>query len=263
MPRGKLGSTVDVRLPFDLVELRTVDSTNSLARRWLERRAEEGDTLVPVSEVLFWSQEQTAGRGRQGRDWVSPPASGIYLTLVRELEDPSHLDRLPVSVAVGLAESLRRLGAPVGIKWPNDLLAAGRKLGGILIETVGSARRRSVAIIGFGINHSHTVSQLPTADAISLRQLLDPLPAIEEVVLGLVRGVRAELSALADREATVRRYAELSVHRRGDPIRCRVGDRDISGRFDGFDSHGFLCLESNGVVRRVNSGEIIGGRERN
>jgi BirA family biotin operon repressor/biotin-[acetyl-CoA-carboxylase] ligase len=97
---------------------------------------------------------QTAGRGSRGRSWHSPPGANLYLSLFARLPLPAaRLAGLSLAIGVGVAETLHALGAPeVGLKWPNDLLARGRKLGGILIELASSRTARCEAVIGIGIN---------------------------------------------------------------------------------------------------------------
>jgi BirA family biotin operon repressor/biotin-[acetyl-CoA-carboxylase] ligase len=97
---------------------------------------------------------QTAGRGRQGRIWHSPPGANLYLSLFARLPLPAaQLGGLSLVIGIGVAETLRDLGAvEVGLKWPNDLLARGRKLGGILIEIASSRGGHCEVVIGIGTN---------------------------------------------------------------------------------------------------------------
>lgn len=259
--RARLLSAVGAELPPNLVALRSVDSTNSLAKRLVEGGFRGDSNSGSFPEILIWAGEQTAGRGRLGREWVSLPDRGIYLSLMRELAQPGHLERLPIVVAVGLAQSLRQLGVPVGLKWPNDLIAEGCKLGGILIETIARGRDTPLVIIGMGINHGHSSGELPTPESIALRQMLVELPPLDEVVVRLIQGVRTELDRIGDPGRTARLYAELSVHRPGDRIRCQMGLTTIDGAFRGFDSRGFLELEIGDHVRTISSGEIIASVE--
>ena len=246
-----IGARPGIRIANVIVAER-VDSTNTLARRLVD---EVGGGGGAVPEVIIVALEQTAGRGRQGRDWVSRRGLGVYVTLIMAVGEAG-LQTLPLLVGIGLARALRRLGCAVRLKWPNDLQVDGRKLGGILIESISRADS-TVAIVGFGVNHGHQRGELPTAAATSLRQLLAPLPPLPAVIAELVDGVLAETARGGDLEYTLGAYRELSVHRPGDPLRCRVAHEDLQGVFLGFDQRGFLRLAVDGGERRVASGEIV------
>ena len=131
---------VATRLPGFAVEvLPTIDSTNSE----LMRRAHTG-----VAEpVLLVAAEQTAGRGRRGRGWVSEPGASLIFSLGLPL-NPADWSGLSLAVGVSLAESL---DPAVRLKWPNDLWWEDRKLGGILVETANVGSQR-YAILGIGLN---------------------------------------------------------------------------------------------------------------
>ncbi|MCC5874111.1 MAG: biotin--[acetyl-CoA-carboxylase] ligase [Gammaproteobacteria bacterium] len=142
------GDDLDTRIPGrkpDIQVFGIVGSTNDLARA----RVEAGGS----SPAAILAEAQTAGRGRRGRAWTSPVAANIYLSQVEALDGGLEgAAGLSLAVGVAVADALEAVAAvPIALKWPNDLLARGRKLGGILVElvTVGSA---SHAILGIGIN---------------------------------------------------------------------------------------------------------------
>ncbi len=122
------------------------DSTNSWAKSSAKQK---GGTDI------FLAEQQTAGRGRMGRQWASPMAANIYLSLRRRFNKglPA-LSGLSLVVGIILAKSLRSQGFPgIGLKWPNDIVATGnRKCGGILIEVSGEANAEISAVIGIGLN---------------------------------------------------------------------------------------------------------------
>jgi BirA family biotin operon repressor/biotin-[acetyl-CoA-carboxylase] ligase len=143
------------------ITVRTVASTGSTNADLLA--AAQADALT--GPTLLAAQMQTAGRGRAGRVWHSAPDAALTFSLAWKFNGPlQHLAGLPLAVGVTLATALAALGQPVQLKWPNDLLVDGAKLGGILIETTGvkqparygqSAESESVAnwaIIGIGLN---------------------------------------------------------------------------------------------------------------
>src|SRR5262245_2998906 len=106
----------------------------------------------PAAPVLLVAGEQTAGRGRRGRRWHSAPGAGLTFSLSRRVRRPAReLAALSLVTGVAVARALRGLGVPVELKWPNDLVAGGAKLGGILVET-RAAGRDTLAVFGIGIN---------------------------------------------------------------------------------------------------------------
>lgn len=124
-----------------------VGSTNDLAWDWVARGAPEGAVVV--------ARGQDAGRGRDGRGWVSPAGAGLWLSIVLRpgLSHPA-AGMLPLSLGFGLAVALRRLGLNASVKWPNDILLNGRKVAGVLVEAQVGGRSGSVdvAVAGIGLN---------------------------------------------------------------------------------------------------------------
>lgn len=243
--------------------LRTVGSTNALARRIADEYAEEGIDLRPALLVAF---EQTAGRGRQGRTWSSPPGAGAYVTLLWPLPGPEVLPNLPLVVPVALAAALDRhlpAARPAGIKWPNDLLVGGRKIGGVLIDglAAGEGGGAGVALIGFGVNRAQVADELAglggAVPATSLAVEAPPAPPAARLVWDLVTAVAEGLADAGDRRRAVAAYARRSVHRPGDPVRCRTAEETLEGRFRGFDERGFLRLELTRAATGRRSGEEV------
>ena len=116
--------------------------------------------------AVFVAERQSAGQGRRGRRWISPPGAGIACSLSRRFaRAPSGMAGLSLAVGVALAEGLHALGYPqVRLKWPNDLLVEGRKLGGILVN-LRAEGEACTAVIGFGIN-----VRIPAEDAAAIDQ---------------------------------------------------------------------------------------------
>lgn len=128
------------------VQVEVVAETGSTNADLLARAA----TLA--QPVLLVAENQTAGRGRAGRSWLSAPGHSLTFSLAWKFESgPQALSGLPLAVGVALAETLGRLGVQVRLKWPNDLLKDGDKLAGILIETAPAPQGIWV-VIGIGLN---------------------------------------------------------------------------------------------------------------
>lgn len=251
------------RPPDDLVDnllvLERVGSTNGLARRIVHDYASQELT---VPRFLLVAGEQLEGRGRQGRSWASPPQGGVYATFVTHRRDRIQCVRLPLQVAVGLADVLDEVLSPGAcrLKWPNDLVTETGKLGGILIETIPAPEEGPiVALIGIGVNRGSEDGSAPAAGATSLWRELDrEPPPLGELTWKLVAAVdRRIYGEVAEEDGLVERYRELSVHERGQSLTCRLGGEVVEGTFRGFDERGFLRLEQEGRVRTVAAGEVL------
>ncbi len=129
-----------------MVRLDIVDSTNRYAADAARKGAPEG--LVVVAE------EQTAGRGRLGRSWVAPRGAALLCSIVFRPRLPAgELHLVPAVVALAAADAAQDLsGAPVGLKWPNDLVAGQAKVGGVLTEVVASQAEAPALVVGVGVN---------------------------------------------------------------------------------------------------------------
>ena len=249
--------------PSNLVLLDRIDSTNRLAARMVRDYLDE--SLRPPPALLL-SCEQTGGRGRQGRVWVSPRGAGLYASRLLETEVAA-LVSLPLLTVVGLARGLRSwLGDCCRVKWPNDLLVEGHKIGGVLIEVLSRRGGDPLAVVGFSANYGGAEPPVPEATTL-LRELEagkgDPegppreAPSFGRFVWELVRAVEKELEHLGDIPRAVRRYRELTVHAEGDHLTCRLGEDTVEGTFRGFDERGFLLLETGSGVRPVAAGEVV------
>lgn len=213
-----------------------VASTNDVAKGLADDGALEGAAVLAL--------EQTAGRGRLGRLWASP-RGGMYLSVV--LRPPLPTDRwslLGIAVAVGSATGAESLaGAPITLKWPNDLLMDHRKVGGILVEAGPTS-----AVAGIGINAAVPPGTLRPGAA-SLNVELVPL------VCEILRGVEHAMAMLtADAQAVLgqwrRRSATLGRH-----VRV-VGREEVAGIAEDIDADGALLLRTAQGVRRVLAGDV-------
>lgn len=244
----------------NVLVLETVASTNLLARAILHEYVSECEEMPPVL-LLAW--EQTGGRGRLGRSWASPGGRGVYASLARQLEDPAELQALPLLVGVGLCRALDpHLPEPCRLKWPNDLLVGGRKIGGILIETLVRPGECTAAVIGFGVNRDLRGEELPDQRATSLQLAGGDNIGLAELTWELVAGVEREFGHRGDPAYAVESYRAHSVHRPGDRLVCRIGsgtgEQVIEGDFAGFDEQGLLLLDTAGGRQRLSAGEVIG-----
>jgi len=262
----------------NLVVMARVGSTHALARRMVLSCLAESSRVFPCL-VTAW--EQTAGRGRRGNTWASPPGMGIYATWIEPLPPAGAaapgrpgeaLTTLPLLAGIGLARALGRHlpGAACRLKWPNDLVVEGRKLGGILLELVTDPDPDeegvgpAAALLSFGINVLQTAAELPlpTATSVALAAAAlsgaDPVVDLPDLIGSLVTALREELTHLGDTAYAAAAYRSLSAHQPGDVLHCRAGESVATGTFLGFDDRGFLRLrERGGQERLLSAGEIL------
>jgi BirA family biotin operon repressor/biotin-[acetyl-CoA-carboxylase] ligase len=250
MNLDRLRETLDRRpglVVRNRILLESVESTNNLALR-LVRLFLDREALPPRTLVVAW--RQNAGRGRLGRSWVSPPGLGAYLSLIVPMKRPGDVAALPLLVAVGLCRKISEISqSPCRLKWPNDLMVSGRKIGGILIECVSRGSLGSAAVIGIGVNYGASRA-LAEIGGIAMGEVTRQLPCLPEVISELVAAVEDELTHLGDVAYAAARYRELSEHRRGDHLQYRTESGIQSGTFSGLDERGFLVLQgAHGEVR--------------
>ena len=185
-PPAKLGileGPQSLRPQFAIHTFEVLASTNETLWQLVDQGASAGTVAIAA--------QQQAGRGQRGRQWQSHPG-GLYLSLALEPDIPtSESAHLILCSAWGIAQSLHNLGIPVGLKWPNDLVVGGRKLGGILSETRVQNGLITKVIIGVGLNWHNPVPEM----AVNLRTVLQEQSQIESlehlaaiVLRGLVRG---------------------------------------------------------------------------
>ncbi len=169
----------------DVISLDKIESTNDAARRKFDEGASEG--------LAVFAEHQTRGRGRLGREWTSPPRSGLLMSVI--LTPGLKHERLSVlttMAAVAVSEAIQEMASvPAMIRWPNDIMLRGRKLGGILVE--GWANAGSPAfVLGIGLNINLAEEQFPaglrpiaTSLSIETGRTLDRI----EIARGLLRSL--------------------------------------------------------------------------
>jgi BirA family transcriptional regulator, biotin operon repressor / biotin---[acetyl-CoA-carboxylase] ligase len=232
-----------------------VGSTNDVARAWAERGAPDG--------ALVLAEHQTAGRGRSGRSWESPAGLGLWCSLVVRRHARVGTELLPLLVGVGTARGLDAfVGAGLArIKWPNDLIVAERKLGGILCEASWQADH-PVVIAGIGINVYHSPEDFPPelrASAISVAEAAVAPAGRIDLMDAILGGIRPLLARPADRlPAEVAAELERRDALRGRIVEASIGGGDpVTGTALGIAPDGALLLRSqSGALRTVRSGSV-------
>jgi BirA family transcriptional regulator, biotin operon repressor / biotin---[acetyl-CoA-carboxylase] ligase len=214
-----------------------VDSTNTVAMRL----GEEGE---PHGAVVL-AEEQTAGRGRAGRSWISEKSAGIHCTvLLRPPISPAHAPIL--TLVAGLAArdaAAEELGVAPDIRWPNDLLVRGRKFSGILTEMHAEPDRVHYAVVGIGINVNQTKMPGELGEiATSLRIETGKIHSRLELLIRLLRHLdRYYNRFLAEGgEPILRRFAEVSSYFQGKRVRITTATETFTGTTAGLEASGVL-----------------------
>jgi BirA family biotin operon repressor/biotin-[acetyl-CoA-carboxylase] ligase len=232
-----------------LIYLTSTSSTQDVARAEAEAGASEGTAVV--------AEEQTAGRGRFGRQWISPAGKNIYVSLVlRPTVD--QLRRLgiiaPLAVSLAIEETTRL--AP-RIKWPNDVLISGRKVSGMMVEAELSGAEPRYAIVGIGVNVNFEIPpDSEIADiATSMKQELGADVTREAVLAALLNHIEALYTApdpRAGREAWRSRLETL-----GRDVTLTFRGESVTGHAEDVDDAGNLILRfPDGSIRTFEAGEV-------
>jgi BirA family biotin operon repressor/biotin-[acetyl-CoA-carboxylase] ligase len=238
---GASAAELALRLALPHVELLdTVSSTQDVAHQLAAADTPAG--------TLVLANEQTSGRGRHGRQWISNPGAGVWLTLVERPTDPASADVLSLRVGLALARALDQFASPPGrvhLKWPNDVYSAGRKLAGVLAE----ARWRDGAIewvaVGVGIN---VVAPSDEPRAIGLAAGTTRLDVLRAAV-PLLRAAAAMQGHLAESE-----LAEFAAR---DIAAGQGCVQPIVGRVAGIDRTGALLINTGSRIAAVRAGSLV------
>lgn len=227
----------------------------------LARRVREEDAASWPDRSVLLTDDQRDGRGRLGRVWTTPPGASLAVSILLRPVTPAgrplpltSYGWLPLLAGAALAEALRELGLPAGVKWPNDVLIDGRKVSGILSELLPDG---AGAIVGTGINLRQRAEELPTewSTSLALAGLVDPDP--DAVLTAYLRAFTtlylAYLAAGGDAEASgLRAAVTTSCVTLGSLVRVELpGDAELRGIAERIDADGRL------VVRPSGGGEAV------
>lgn len=231
----------------------SVDSTNS----WLMKQAAIG----ALSGTVCLAEQQTNGKGRRGRVWISPYGRNIYLSLLwRFQQAPFELTGLSLAAGIAVLRTLQQIGcSSVGLKWPNDILWQGRKLAGLLLEVTGESTGPSQVVIGVGLNMQMggegdgidqpwvDLASIPDMRLISRNRLVALLlENLVEVILGY-------------QESGLERFIDewnRADLLRGESVVVRSADRIYQGEHLGIDRTGGIRLQIDGEPRVFFAGEV-------
>lgn len=229
-----------------------IDSTNAEALRLIEAGRVAGWTVVTA-------RRQTAGRGRRDRTWSSP-AGNLHASFCIPRDRRDEWRRpwlLGFALSLAIHDTVSALvedGTPVSLKWPNDVLAGGAKISGLLLETSGVL---PFVVAGIGINIASHPADTPYPATHLDRHRGTPIPP--EAVLGqLSAAVPARTEQWLELGfADVRAAVLARGHRPGDAVTVRTGENAHAGTFVDLDADGCLVLDENGTRRRFSTGDVF------
>jgi BirA family transcriptional regulator, biotin operon repressor / biotin---[acetyl-CoA-carboxylase] ligase len=231
----------------------TLPSTNDRAKELAEEGAAHGEVVV--------SETQTAGRGRRGRTWVSPPRRNLYFSVVLRPDlAPMRAAELTLVASLAVCDALRHAGLDAGIKWPNDLLVGGRKIAGILTELAAEPEKVQWVVIGVGVNVNALAEDFPEelrgeATSIAIERG-GPAPRAlfaAACLSGLEEwlDVHAEQGFGAIRDAWRARTVTL-----GREVLVRADGRELAGVAEDIDDQGALLVRTPERVERILAGDV-------
>lgn len=258
--------------------------------RWLGRdvrfSAETGSTNDDVlalaragapAGIVVMADQQSRGRGRQGRTWVSPPGANLYLSfLVRPDAQPGAAPPITLAAGVAVAEAMNEFGAKASIKWPNDILllinnnnnnmemepTVERKVAGILTESVSRGARLEAVVVGIGANLNWRdlpaeLAATATSLALATGTLIDRAAFAEILLERLEHWIDV---LLTDGSAPVVAAWKARAATLGRRVTVSDGNPPESGRARDVDDTGALVVErDDGSIVKIRSGEIIHG----
>jgi BirA family transcriptional regulator, biotin operon repressor / biotin---[acetyl-CoA-carboxylase] ligase len=229
------------------------ESTNSDALMAARSRAPHGS--------VWFADEQTAGRGRGGHLWHSVAGDGLYVSVLLRPEIPAaRLPLLPLAAGLAAAHAIRAVsGAPVDLRWPNDLLIGPRKTGGILVEAKIESETPPHAVVGIGINvHQREFPPDLATPATSLDVAAGTRVSRQALLVALLKSLEREAAGLADPDAANNIPAcieQTSTWARGRRVEVH-GPQACIGVTAGLDENGFLRVQTSAGVVTVRSGGI-------
>jgi len=216
------------------------------------------------SGFVCFAESQTAGKGRRGREWVSPFGCNIYLSILWQFQNgPASISGLSLVVGIAVIRALNECGIDnVGLKWPNDIYWQGKKLAGILIEVSGETSGPCNAVVGLGLNFYLSEEQAKSInqDWVDLSSILadNPVKIRNKLAAVLLNHLMPTIANFE--QDTLEPYlAEWRLYdcMKGQEVNIFMGQKVFTGVVDGIDNNGMLLLANErGEINTFASGEV-------
>ncbi|RLE31730.1 MAG: biotin--[acetyl-CoA-carboxylase] ligase [Acidobacteria bacterium] len=232
-----------------------LDSTHFFARRLMEQVDTED---IPISPTLILAESQSGGIGRAQRTWSSE-SGGLYFNVVWSLADPSCIAQLPMLAAATIHQAVTAVGVKdAAVKWPNDILVHGRKLGGVLIHALHGARLLGTVGVGITTTETPDLSDIPGLAATSLADILGPGDADERSTTLITTFLERFTKSLHNPEPTVEHWKAHLIHTEGETISLTTSSgQSISGTYSGVNSAGHLMMQTSDGLKTLTGGDIV------
>ncbi len=222
-----------------LIVLEVVDSTQEEAKR-LYRKGKL------VDGTIIWAREQTSGRGRHGRCWVSPRDMGLWFTVAFKPSLPSSkLQLICLAAGLSLCYVFRDLGLDAWLKWPNDVLVSGKKICGILTEGIFEGDKLEFCLLGIGVNLKDIPGDFnATSVEGEMGHPINPLDLLVKIVFKLCKGIeKLEFNP----DLVLSEYGSL-CSTIGKTVSFKKDEKIFMGKALGLDPNGGLLLDVNGTI---------------
>lgn len=247
----------------EIIFYETVSSTNTIAAGLAGKSAAGGEKSSAEGTVVI-ANGQTGGRGRRGRNWISPPEKNLYMSVIVTPDiPPVQAAVLTLMTAVACAAAIRRISSvPVSIKWPNDLVVSGRKLGGILTEIKADMDRIFYAIIGIGVNINFDMEDAPDdirTSATSVKQETGQTHSRTQYAIEILDELDKWYATLLreGRGPVLEEWSRLTSTV-GKMVTVTAGESVLTGTAEGINQEGMLVLRlPDGSKKTVSSGDVI------
>lgn len=246
----------DINLIKKIFHYSTLESTNSQAKLMASQGAAEGTIVI--------SEEQTGGRGRLGRHWVSPMGTGIWMSIILKPDiEPQEATIITQITAAAVASAIKKVtGSETGIKWPNDIIMGGKKVCGILTEMSGELNLVNYIVVGIGINVNMNSSDFPEEIkriATSIKEHCGRAFSRKELVIEILKEFEVLYSEFIStnnvkesisicRELSVTLGKEVRIIQRGKTILAKALDITEDGEL--------LVKDKEGNIQKIVSGEV-------
>jgi len=237
---------------FNIIKLNAIGSTND----WLKNKLQSGNCH---DGDIVWTMNQTKGRGQHSNVWSSDSQKNITFSVFKRFSGLNSDDSFLINCAVTLAiiETLEKFKIPnLKIKWPNDILSANNKIGGVLIENIIKGKKLNASIIGIGINvNQKSFIDLPSAGSMflqtnkkyDLKKVFDELLYMHDLFFNLLKK--------PDKVELLSSF-EKSMYKKGEWCQFKTNGSKFLGRIIGVSDHGLLTVEkkSKKVIQYSNGG---------
>ena len=232
---------------YDFIFLDTVDSTNTYAKRIIEERN--------IDNTVIIAQMQTNGRGRVGRSFYSPSNNGIYMSVIKEVNCPlNNLNMVTVETAVAVSYAIdSMINKNTGIKWVNDIYLDGKKVCGILVESVNDIKNGMIShiIIGIGINVKNTDDFPP-----DIKDIAGAINISLDKRNELITGILNELDKFLFNNSSINYYRKKSILINREIIYLKNNNEYKATVININDNGNLVVVNENNKEEIIHSGEI-------